>query len=293
VSPDSIASALRDAEQRLRDAGLEAPRIQATTLLGHVLGIDRARLLARLHEALPGDAQRLFDDLLDRRLAREPLQYLVGRADFLDFSVRVGPGVFIPRPETEQLVEATLTAWAPEHELAIDVCSGSGAIAIALARARPRARVVAIELTERALATARLNAADSGVADRIEFVRGDLLTALGFGEWRARLGCVVCNPPYAADGEVAQPEVRDHEPATAWLAGPLGTEAYARVIPQAADLLLPGRPLLLELGYGQAEAVGVLLDEDGRWLPPRVDPDFQGIPRVLTAARGRAETAGK
>lgn len=286
IGPVTVAAALRQAEARLRGAGIEAPRIQATSLLGHTLGLDRAGLLARLHDALGDDDATAFRGLVERRARHEPLQYLLGHADFLDFSVRVGPGVFIPRPETEQLVEAALAAWNPDHDLAVDLCSGSGAIAIALARARREARVLAVELTGPALSSARLSARDGGVAERVRFLRGDLLSALRPGPgWRERLGCIVCNPPYAAEGEVAQPEVRDHEPPMAWLAGPRGTEAYERLVPQAADLLLPGRALLLELGYGQAEAVRSLLVANGHWADIRIDDDFQGIPRIVTAMR--------
>jgi release factor glutamine methyltransferase len=220
------------------------------------------------------------------RRASKPLQYLVGRADFLDFSVRVGPGVFIPRPETEQLVEAALAAWPAEAGRAIDICSGSGAIAIGLARARPRSRVLAIELSPPALASAARSAVDNGVGARVDLINADLLSAVSRASaWRSTIGCIVCNPPYAATGEVAQPEVRDHEPELAWLAGSRGTEIYEAVIPQAAECLLPGRALLLELGYGQAEAVERLFRADGRWGELRVDDDFQGIPRVLTAER--------
>lgn len=286
VDPVTVAAALRRAESCLHEAGIEAPRIQATSLLAHTLGLDRAGLLARLHDPLADEVETAFRALVERRTRHEPLQYLLGHADFLDFSVRVGPGVFIPRPETEQLVETALAAWNPAHDLAVDLCSGSGAIAIALARARRKARVLAVELTAAAVAAARLSAHDNGVDERVLFLRGDLLSALHPGTaWRERLGCLVCNPPYAAEGEVAQPEVRDHEPPLAWLAGPRGTEAYERLVPAAAELLLPGRALLLELGYGQAEAVRSLLAADGRWTAVRIDEDFQGIPRVVTAMR--------
>jgi len=280
------ASALHAAERRFEDSAIDAPHVQAMALLAHALGTNRAGVLARLREPLAARDAMVFESLVARRLAHEPLQYILGRAHFLDFSLRVGPGVFIPRPETEQLVETALHAWDREHGWAIDLCCGSGAIAVALARARPQARILAID---RAVDPRRMtlrNARDHHVDDRVTVCGGDLLTAVTItGRAGDDLGAIVCNPPYAASGEVVQPEVRDHEPPLAWEAGPVGTEIYARLVPQAAELLRPGRPLLLELGYGQADAVRELFASDGRWNEVTIDDDFQGIPRVLTARR--------
>jgi release factor glutamine methyltransferase len=281
-----VSEALRQAENEFRNAGIEAPRVQATALLGHAMQLDRAGLLARLRDPLAAAELRRYRELTTRRAAHEPLQYLLGRADFLDFTVRVAPGVFIPRPETEQLVELALAAWDPEYPRAIDLCAGSGAISIALARARPQARVLAIDLSPVAIQSARNSARDLAVDDRIDFLRADLLTPVRpRGPWRERIGCLVCNPPYAAAGEVVQPEVANHEPELAWLAGTRGTEIYERLVPAAAWLLAPGRPLLFELGYGQSGPVRELLEQDGRWDAVSVAEDFQGIDRVLTAIR--------
>ena len=281
----TAASALHEAEARFENGAIEAPRVQAMALLAHALGTNRAGVLARLGDPLVDRDAELFEQLVARRLANEPLQYLLGRAHFLDFSVRVGPGVFIPRPETEQLVETALHTWDPRYRWAIDLCCGSGAIAVALARARPRARILAID---RAVAPRRMalrNIRDHRVEGRVTVCAADLLTGLAAGRARAHLGAIICNPPYAASGEVVQPEIVDYEPRLAWEAGPAGTEAYARLIPQSAELLASGRPLLLELGYEQADAVRRLLADDGRWVEVTIDDDFQGIPRVLTARR--------
>jgi release factor glutamine methyltransferase len=283
---ETVAQALQRAERDFAAAAIDAPRVQALALLAHVLGVATAGVLARLNEPLHGDALIDFNALTARRLAHEPLQYLLGRAHFLDFSVRVGPGVFIPRPETEQLVETALRRWAPEAPWAVDVCCGSGAIGIALARARGTARVLAIDLAAAPRQTSRQNAHDLGVAQRLTVCGGDLLTGVRQAiHTAADIGIVVCNPPYVPSGEVTQPEVRDHEPALAWEAGPSGLEVYARVVPQAAAVLRRGRYLLFELGYGQADDVRTLLLEDNRWDDIRIDDDFQGIPRVLAARR--------
>ena len=281
----TIDATLRDAARRLEAAGVDAPRIQATALLGHALQIDRAPLLASLSDMVDAETANAFDALIELRCARCPLQYLIGRASFLDFEVRVGPGVFIPRPETEQLAEKALRLWAPAHPRVIDVGTGSGVIAIALARADRRCRVLALDLSPTALAAAAANAIDNGVEHQITFVRSDLLSAIRLRPSCVDIGLLVSNPPYVRPDDVVQPEVRDHEPVAAWAAGPLGTEIYARLIPQAAERLDSRCPMLLELGCGQAEAISDLLQSDGRWLGSQVDPDFQSIPRVLCVRR--------
>ena len=278
----SLGALLQRTETALRSGGIEAPRLQARALLGHVLGLDPAPLLARLRDpADPTTVERLRQ-LVRRRLAHEPLQYLLGTAHFLDFQVRVGPGVFIPRPETELLVERALELWSAPSGVAVDLCTGSGAIAIALARARPQARIVAIDQSAQALAQAAASARDTGVAGRVRFVRADLLTALRLD---TEIDLVACNPPYARDRDVVQPEVRHHEPRAAWEAGPTGLEIYRRLLPQAASLLSPGTPLVLELGYDQQDGVETLAAADNRWGRVRVSADFQGIPRVLSTHR--------
>ena len=285
-SGQTVAHALRTAETRFAEAAIDAPRVHATALLAHVLSVNTAGVLARLRDPLADADLQAFDALVARRLDHEPLQYILGEAHFLDFSLHVGPGVFIPRPETEQLVETALGAWDPAHPWAIDLCCGSGAISVALARARPRARILAIDRAPAPRSATQGNARRLGVGDRVSVTGGDLLAAVATQEVAARVvGAIVCNPPYAARGEVTQPEVRDHEPALAWEAGPSGLEVYTRVVPQAAAVLRSGRPLLFELGYGQAGAVSDLLRQDGRWRDIQVDDDFQNIPRVLTARR--------
>lgn len=307
-----VVDAVRWGEERLRHAGVRGARLQATLLVGQALGMDRAQVLANLREPVEAAGDARVRELIGRRAAHEPLQYLRGKAPFLDFDVEVQPGVFIPRPETELVVERALELWRPGEpwrrdvgsRWAVDVGTGSGIIAIALALARPWGRVCAIDVSSGALAVARRNARRLGVLDRIVFVRGDLLAPLGArgtssgdsppgaagslppGVIRRAVGIVVSNPPYAPeDSPDVHHEVREHEPREAWAAGPTGLEVYRRLIPQAAALLLPGRPLVLELGYEQERAVPGLMAGDGRWGEPDVRPDFQGIPRVLTTRR--------
>lgn len=282
----NVGGALREAEILLTQVGIIGARLEATLLLGHILGHSRAQLLAALADPLSRQQLDQYTALVKRRAAREPMQYLRGRAPFMDFELEVGPGVLIPRPETEGLVACTLQLWDPaEGSWAVDVGTGSGAIAIALARARPAGRVMAIDVCTTALDTAARNADRLGVRDRIALVRGDFLRALELGP--DDIGIIVANPPYVAADDVVDPEVREHEPRAAWAAGPTGLEAYERIIPEAAALLRPGRALALELGYGQLDAVGGLLSECGGWDEPTTDPDYQGITRILSARRTR------
>lgn len=309
-----VADALRWGELILTEEGINGPRIQATLLLGDAMGFDRAQLLARLSDPVPARAAERFRASIRRRASHVPLQYIRGSAPFLDFEVEVWPGVFIPRPETEMVVEEALSLWQPTTTApwAVDVGTGSGVISIALARARPAGRILAIDRSPVPLLAARQNARNLGAADQISFVRGDLLAPLaasvarGSGadattadsaravaddlqpaaRTRQRISMVISNPPYAPqDSPDVDPEVRDHEPPEAWAAGPEGMDAYARLIPQAARLLLPDRPLVLELGYGQSAPVVDLLSSDGHWQEPRILPDFNEIPRILTVLR--------
>jgi len=280
----TVAVALHDAQQRLEEAGIEGARFEATLLLGHVLGHSRAQLIAALSDPLTEEQMAQFGELTERRAQREPLQYLRGRAPFLDFEVEVQPGVLIPRPETEGLVARALQLWDPAHgRWAVDVGTGSGAIAIALARAQPEGWVLAVDCSPTALNAAAANADTLGVRRRVALVRGNFLRALDLAP--ADIGVIVSNPPYVADNDEVDAEVRHHEPREAWAAGPTGLEAYERIIPEAADLLRPGRNLVLELGHGQEEAVRALFHKGGGWDEPTVDLDFQGISRVLAVRR--------
>lgn len=285
----TVATALHDAEQRLEAAGIHGARFEATLLLGHILGHSRAQLIAALSDPLTDEQQARFGKLTERRANREPLQYLRGRAPFLDFEVEVGPGVFIPRPETEGLVERALELWDPAHgKWAVDVCTGSGAIAIALARAKLEGRVLAVDQSPTALNAVARNADNLGVRNRVALVRGNFLGALDPSP--DDIGIIVCNPPYVAESDEVDPEIRYHEPRQAWAAGTTGLEAYERIIPEAAALLRENRSLVLELGYGHEGAVRNLLEMCGGWDQPTVEADHRGIARVLAVQRASGST---
>jgi release factor glutamine methyltransferase len=308
----------------LRDALLEASasisRRDAETLLAHVFHHDRAWLLAHADDDLPTADLDTLRSLVIRRAAQHPLQHLTGMQEFFGLALRVTPGVLIPRPETEHLVEAVLDfarAQPDAHLQIADVGTGSGAIAIALASALERAHLTAIDISPAALAVANDNAGRLGLADRIRFLQGDLLTPLltphaqpdplftadplgslvvgsdPFDPLTTLLNpvfdtpvfdVIASNPPYVPldDAGTLAPEVRDHEPPLALYAGPNGLDIYRRLIPQAFDLLRPGGLLALEIGFGQRDALTELL---ANWHSVRFLNDYASIPRVALALR--------
>jgi release factor glutamine methyltransferase len=252
----------------------------ASLLLMHTLGIQRATLLAHPEREFTRDEQAAYQRLIERRLRFEPIQYITGTQEFYGLAMKVTPAVLIPRPETEILVEAVLARLPHDEPLRIvDVGTGTGAIAIALAHALPEASVTALDLSPEALAVARENAVMHSLADRIRFVVSDLLEALPQDEL---FDAIVSNPPYipASDAESLHPQVRDHEPAQALFAGPTGLEVYERLIPQAQVLLRPNGLLALEIGHGQSDAIAALLSQ---WNHVELVADMQAIPRVTLA----------
>ena len=261
----------------------ERARRDAELLLLHLTGKNRAWLFAHGDEDFGGCTAVRYASLVDRRMTGEPIQHITGEVEFYGLPLRVTRDVLIPRPETEHLVEAAIEI-AQHRNLyrVVDVGTGSGAIAIALAQALKSKRITAIDLSDAALSVARENAHRNGVG--VRFVPGDLLEPVA-GEG---FDLVVSNPPYVAETERASVsvEVRDFEPAMALFAGDDGLDVYRRLIPQAFSVLVPGGHILLEVGYGQAQAVHALLEQAG-FVSVRHIPDLQGILRVLDAMRGK------
>jgi release factor glutamine methyltransferase len=221
-----------------------------------------------------------------RRERREPIQYLVGRETFCGLELAVTPDVLIPRPETEGVVSVALEAVAGrEQPVVADLGTGSGCIALAVAAARPDAVVYAVDRSAAALRVARDNAERLGLSARVQWLEGDLVDPLAAAGVRADL--VVSNPPYVTDSEFArlQPEVR-FEPGAALRGGPDGLVFYRRIVADAGSVLATDGRVVIELGFGQAEAVRTLAEGAG-WSVERVAPDFNGIARVVTLARRR------
>ena len=283
MAAQTIRAILNEAAARL--AHLASGRRDAELLLQRALGCDRAWLLTHGDERITEAQRHEFDACVTRRSRHEPVQYIVGEQEFFGLAMCVTPNVLIPRPETEHLVEATLERVPRDSPLAIaDVGTGSGAIAVALAHALPLARVTALDNSSAALAVARQNAERHEVGDRMRFLESDLLSAVRGEQFFA----VVANPPYVAEGEELEPQVRDYEPHSALFAGPTGLDVYRRLIPEAWDALVPGGWLLMEMGHGQRDSLAELFlpgSAAHAWEDVSFVPDLQGIPRVAMARR--------
>ncbi len=275
----TVCQALNAATARIHAAGYLSPARDAELLLMHVLGCGLAGLLTHPERALSPAESAQYESLVSRRLGAEPVQYILGEQEFFGLNFRVTRDVLIPRPETEHLVEALLELVKRDAAVHIvDAGTGSGAIAVALAHALPRSQVTAVDLSEPALAVARQNAERHGVSGRIRFLHSDLLAGLKGESFDA----VVSNPPYIAESEVLEAQVRDYEPRSALYAGPTGLEVYERLVPEARGVLKPGGWLLIEIGHGQRAALLHLLND---WKDVRFADDLQGIPRVAIAKR--------
>jgi release factor glutamine methyltransferase len=279
---------IRIAAEKLAQVGIPTARLDAELLLRHILGRDRAWLLAHSNDSLDAAHQRVFENLIKRRGTREPIQHIVGRQEFWGLDFIVTPDVLIPRPETELVVESALReARGMKAPVIVDLCSGSGCIAISLAKELPAARLFATDISEKALAIARENARRHDVSDRIRFFEGDLFGPLEELDLRGRVDMIVSNPPYVRVSELdtLQPEVRDFEPKTALIAGPEGTEIHERIISAAPDYLKRYGALILEMGLGQSAQLVALMRESGRYKPPEVLKDLAGIERVIVAEK--------
>jgi len=295
----TLRYALDEAQKVLAEGSHpERARRDTETLLLHALrknasNVNLAWLIAHDDEPLAPDAAATFCDLIERRLAGEPIQYITGEAEFYGLPLYVSRDVLIPRPETEHLVEKAI-ALAQKLRLSganpvlriVDVGTGSGAIAVALAHALPSAEITATDISPEALAVAKANAARHGVADRMRFLEGDLLEPVA-GE---QFEMVVSNPPYVPESDRAtlDVEVRNYEPAQALFAGEDGLRIYHRLIPAVFGALVTGGFAALEIGYGQQEAIHALLADAG-FSGIEFFGDLQGIPRVAIARRSHPD----
>lgn len=281
----SIRTVLTNATARLADAGVSSPVSDAQWLLAHVLQVPRSELLLQGEPA--ADALTAYDRLLARRCVREPLQHLLGTAAFRHVELDVGPGVFIPRPETELLAGwgidrlGELRAGGVMHPVVVDLCTGSGAIAAAVADEAAYAQVHAVELSEQALAYAERNLTGTGVDLRA----GDVADA--FGDLDGTVHVVLANPPYIPVGayESVAAEVREHDPVMALWSGTDGLD-IVRVVEQVAHrLLLPGGVVGCEHADAQGETVPQLFAATHRWTAIHDHRDLADRPRFTTAHR--------
>jgi len=293
----TIKTLLTEAEEQLRAHDIDTARLDAEILLASVLATDRTHLFSRLSSSVAQSDQAAFQLLLQRRLRREPLAYITGVREFWSLEFRVTPDVLIPRPETELVIETALrlaaqsTIYAPQSPIPnpqsplcmLDVGTGSGCIAIALAKELPTAELWAVDISQTALAVARVNAQRHGVEQRIQFQQGDLFSPVrANGQY---FDLIVSNPPYITrfDCAALQPEVCEWEPQTALDGGEDGLDFYRRLVAESPTYLRPGGWLIMELGAGQSPQVLHLIQARGNFQASYSVQDYAGIERVVVA----------
>ena len=271
--------------QVLSRAGVEGARLDVELLLAAAAGVARVELLSGM-DALGESVRARFAQSLARRAGREPLAYILGRKEFYSFELEVGPGVLIPRPETELLVEVSLEeARRRRHPAVLDLGTGSGAIALAIAVGVPAVRVVATDVSADALGVARRNIQGLKMGERVEIRHADCFAVLDGGE---PLGCfdlIVSNPPYIRDGEIdgLQAEVSRYEPRIALAGGADGLKFYRALACGAKRHLAAGGKLVVEVGAGQAAEVAAIF-RSANLLEIIIRNDLSGIPRVICAS---------
>lgn len=269
----TVRTAVAEAAARIAS---DTPRLDAELLMAHALGVSRqAMLLSRLGDPVPEG----FAVLVERRVAHEPVAYITGSRGFWTIELRVGPGVLVPRADSETLVEAAVAHFAgtagPKRVL--DLGTGPGTLLLAALAEWPEAYGLGIDESERALQYAEDNAIDLDMDERARFKLGNWTEGLD-----GRFDLILCNPPYIGTGEALGPEVREHEPASALFAGSDGLDDYRRIVPDLPRLLAPGGIAVLEIGWTQGAAVSALVAETG--LIPVIRQDLGGRDRVVAAS---------
>ncbi|MEI9927161.1 MAG: peptide chain release factor N(5)-glutamine methyltransferase [Sphingomonas sp.] len=268
---EGVRSALAAAAARLA-AMSSTPRLDAELLMAHALGISRYDLL--LHH-LDDSTPAVFEPLLLRRLAHEPIAYIAGIRAFWTIALEVGPGVLVPRPDSETLIETAIAHFAERSPATIlDLGTGPGTLLLAALDQWPRAHGLGVDASEAALAYARRNAERLGMADRARFALGDWAAGIA-----GRFDLVLANPPYIGTREPLPADIRDHEPAIALFAGADGLDAYRRIVPDLQRLLARGGIALLEIGAAQSGEVSDLVRKHR--LTPSVHTDLAGRARVV------------
>lgn len=282
----SIAQALVDAALILRQAAIPNERREAASLLGHVLGRDYTYLLTRAEQPLNSLHIRELREVVKRRAAGEPFQYIAGHQEFYSLDFAVTPAVLIPRPETELLVEKALEILRKDARPALvcDVGTGSGCISIALLSEHKTARGVGLDISAAALAVAQRNAAQHRMLERLQLLQSDGFTALPTAS--QQFAMIVSNPPYipAADIAALQPEVREYEPHTALTPGPDGLAMVRRLLAESPPFLAVNGHLLIEIGFDQAAAVRALINPQV-WHLIDIYRDLQGHERVVAVRK--------
>jgi len=276
TEPWTVIKVLQWTAEHLKSKGVENGRLDAELLLTDLLGLDRVGLYLNFDRPLQADELAAYRERVQRRAGREPLQYILGHTGFWTLELQVGPGVLVPRADTETLVEEALKRLPDAAAEVLDAGTGSGCICLALASEKPALQLLGLDLSPAALRQAAANAERNNLQSRVEWQQGDLRN-LPPGPWQM----IVSNPPYIpqADLDGLMPEVRDFEPLEALDGGTDGLDAY-RALAAQTDRLVPAGWLLVEVGIDQAESVQALFAEVGL-TELFIRSDYAGVPRVV------------
>jgi release factor glutamine methyltransferase len=283
----TLLQAWQTAKGRLEAVGLTGPVIDARLLVEAAADATRADIVADPHRALTPEQEAIFEDYVSRRTQREPVSHILGRKGFWKIMLSVNPHVLTPRPDTEVIVDMALKSFPEQMAFQVlDLGVGSGAILLSILAERPAAKGLGIDVSEEALAVARENAANLGLANQVALLRGDWTSGLG----DATFDLVVSNPPYIASDVIQElePEVRDHEPRLALDGGADGLDAYRILAPEILRVLKPGGMFAVEIGYDQKAAVEALFKAAGA-SGVRTELDLANRDRVVTGTKNPLE----
>ena len=288
--PSSFSSSqlYREAVETLSKAGIDNARQEALWILEEAVGVTLIRLHAYSEDSIDPERYQKAVALIERRASREPLQYVLGHQEFYGLDMMVKPGVLIPRPESELLVEKAIALLQSHpHPVIVDVGTGSGCLAISMARTLTHAVVIASDQSVAALQIARLNAKRHGLDSRILWLAGDLLAPLLSSGLAGKVTAIIANLPYIshAEWESLSPDVKDFEPGLALDGGPDGLDVYRRLLQGAPGLLAPDGVILIEIGLGQADCLCQEIAHSNILKVVEIQPDVQGIPRMVCLQR--------
>jgi release factor glutamine methyltransferase len=286
----TLGSVVQDIRRRLEAAGIDSAEQEALWLIEHALALRGLHQIVERERLLTDREVARLNDIVTRRVAREPLQYILGTQEFCGLEFEVNPTVLIPRPETELLAHEIIRR-LPQGTppTLMDVGTGSGCLAVTLARSIPQARMIATDISTQALETATRNARRHAVDSSITWLHGDLLAPLRGLGLEGRMHAILANPPYIRESEWAglQPEVSGYEPRLALVAGPRGTELHERLLGEAVSYLMPGGWLAMEVGEGQSMDLCSKIETMPDYEGVKVVPDEAGINRIVIVRRAR------
>ena len=284
----TLVKAWTAAKDRLKDAGVDQPSIDARLMLEVAAGVTRTEIVTNPYRELTAEQAAMLEDFLARRARREPVSHIIGRKGFWKILLQVNKNVLTPRPETEVIVDEVLKAFPERMPFSmLDLGVGSGTILLAVLAERPAAKGLGVDASSEALAVARDNAANLDLNNRAAFLHGDWTAGLS----DASFDLVVSNPPYIPSAviETLEPEVRDHEPRLALDGGADGLDAYRLLAPEILRVLKPGGMFAVEIGYDQAQAVEALFNAAGA-QGVRTVKDLSTHDRVVTGVKNPLET---